>query len=152
MSTNTSEGGELFSLDRALFEADHLAIPSGLQGRRFAPVDWSPDGRRILGSLSKPGAKDRVTAIYDLDSEAYEPGPSSPAVNVSFFGDGQRIVWGDGDKLMLHDLRTGETRELLSTAPDGARAPILSPDGKTLYFLQHSAASDIHLLVAEDPR
>lgn len=52
---------------------------------------------------------------------------------------------------MLYDLETGETRELLSAAPDDAAWPMLSPDGKTLYFLQQSASSDIYLLTAEGP-
>ena len=69
----------------------------------------------------------------------------------AFFGEDHRIVWADRSKLMLHDLRRGETRELLSTASGGAKWPMLSPDGKTLYFLQESASSDIHLLVTEDP-
>ena len=95
------------------------------------------------------GASDEVTAIYNLDSEAYEAAPTG-GWGEAFFGDDHQFVWANGDTLMVHDLRTGETRELLSTAPDGARGPMLSPDGKTLYFLQQSASSDIHLLVAED--
>ena len=101
-----------------------------------------------------PGASvPEVTAIYNLDLEAYELAPLGVGGrNMAFCGEDHRIVWTDRSKLMLHDLRTGETRELLSTAPDGASGPMLSPDGKTLYFLQRSASSDIHLLVAEDPR
>jgi len=150
LSANTSEGGELFSLTAPYSKQTTWRFPRDSQNRMFAPVDWSSDGRRILGSLFTPGASDAITAIYDLDSEAYEIAPLRMALG-AFIGDDHHIVWADGSKLMLRDLRAGETRELLSAAPDGARGPMLSPDGETLYFLQQSASSDIHLLVAEDP-
>lgn len=150
LSTNTDDGGELFSLNQAYSEQATWIFPKDSQGRTFRPLDWSSDGRRILGFLATPGASDSVTALYNLDSEAYEVAPSGVG-GESFLGVDHRFVWTAGSDVIVHDLRTGETRQLISAEPDLARWPKLSPDGKTLYFIQRSASSDIHLLVAEDP-
>ena len=90
-----------------------------------------------------------MTAVYNLDSEVYELAPAEVGAR-AFLGADHRLVWSEGSGVIAHDLRTGETRELLSTAPDLAKWPRLGPDGKTLYFVQRSASSDIHLLVAEE--
>ncbi len=152
LSTNSDEGGELFSLAEPYSRQTTWIFPEDSQGRVFHPVDWSPDGRRILGIFSAPGATDSVAALFNLDSKAYEVAPANVGgQGQSFLGTDHRLVWTDGSQVIAHDLRTGETRELLSTAPDLAEWPMLGPDGKTLYFVQRSATSDIHLLVAEDP-
>jgi len=150
LSTNSDEGGELFSVTQPYSAQTTWLFPQDSQGRRFHPLDWSADGRRILGSFSAPGATESVTALYNLDSEAYELVPVEVGAH-AFLGADHRLVWTEGSEVIVHDLRTGETRELLSTAPDLAGWPMLAPDGETLYFLQQSASSDIHLIVAEDP-
>ncbi len=154
LSTNTTEGGKLISLTQPYSAQTTWSFPRDSQDREFAPIDWSPDGRRILGFFYAPGATDSVTALYNLDSETYAVAPADVGGQnqSSFLGTDHRLVWTEGSELIAHDLRSGETRELLSTAPDLARWPMLGPDGKTLYFVQQSTSSDIHLLVAEDPR
>jgi Tol biopolymer transport system component len=53
----------------------------------------------------------------------------------AWFADGQRIVYSHEDRLTIHDLATGRSRDIVSPVPGRqVRTPAVSPDGQRIVF------------------
>jgi Tol biopolymer transport system component len=118
-------------------------------GRTFTPWSWSPDGREIAG----PGgpvvggtagpifvysfATGKYTRVYDSE---YADSPL-------WLNDGRRLLVLDRSRILLLDLATRNTRELLSVAP----ATIdprwsIARDNRAIYFEREVEQADIWLM------
>lgn len=94
-----------------------------------AALSWTPDGSRVVVETARDGNSD-LYLIEDsgesrrlhTESGNRRMGPISP--------DGGRVAYLDGQTVMVTDLGTSETRELLTLAQSPAL--VWSPDGRTL--------------------
>jgi Tol biopolymer transport system component len=109
----------------------------------FYPRSWSPNGR-LLG-----GTADGAVVTFDLTTRRYEqltPPRFQPAGSPSeWLPDSRHLVVGSAatDSLLILDIATRRTRELLSTKPDVIRGFSVSPDGKRLYVTSGPEEGDI---------
>lgn len=135
--------------------SDARNLEIGAVGAEAVPVDWGPDGRRLLVSDNTEDLG-RV-GVYDLETDEvtwygtgeYEEG------GVSFHPDGERIVASrDRDALSLpviYDLATGEGRELdvpEGVASFGQTGNVVLADGRLIF--QHTTPTRRPELVAYD--
>lgn len=123
---------------------------------------WSPDGQ-TLAVVAELAGSDRIV-LYDVQQRqplrTLLTAPDQRQYrNLSFSPDGQRLVAevfypGEGQQLMLLDLGSGELRQL--TAPPARtadRAPIWSPDGKSLNFVStRNGFADLYRLELDSGR
>jgi dipeptidyl aminopeptidase/acylaminoacyl peptidase len=103
--------------------SDARKLPVGEIGAETAPVDWGPDGERLLLS---DNTEDRTrVGVYDLDSEAVRwYGTDEEESPTAFTEDGERVLaTRERDAAVMpvvYDVETGEGREL--DLPEGVAA------------------------------
>ena len=53
----------------------------------------------------------------------------------AWFAEGRRIAYSHEDRLLIHDLATGRSRDIVSPVPGRqVRTPAVSPDGRWIVF------------------
>ncbi len=117
-------------------------------GSNSAPA-WSPDGK-YLAYVSQRGpgttsltSRDKVLVIRSLDTgQEREVAVDLSLINrPQWWPDGRSIVVAGNDKqsrvgIYRIDAQTGEVTVLVQEEGNNYRFPMLSPDGKTLYYLR----------------
>lgn len=105
----------------------------------FAPA-WSPNGRLI--------AFERVGGIYVMDADGRNVRRLATGSRPSFSPDGAELAYaGAGSQQGIHVIALDGTNDVrLSTGADGA--PVWSPDGRQLAFVQRQGASPVRWLLA----
>jgi WD40 repeat protein len=99
--------------------------------QRFLAWDWSPDGKRLIGSLSGPPL---VIGCFSFETNQYE--------KLTDFGgfamwlpDSTRFIFLLNNKLYIGDVKTKRVREVFSTGENEIRSVDVSPDGELLLLL-----------------
>ena len=106
----------------------------------FEPSAWSPDGRSIAGQINaQPGG----IVVFSIASKT--------ASRITATGerphwlDDTQLLYQDRTSLQLVDVRTRETREVFSAAPDYIRGFDISKDRQSLYVARGAQEADIWL-------
>ncbi|HEU4713146.1 MAG TPA: protein kinase [Pyrinomonadaceae bacterium] len=120
-----------------------LPLPAGEQ--RFLVWDWSPDGKRLLGTLSGPP---QVLGSLSLDTNEYEKLTEFGA-SPMWLPDSTRFVFYFRRKIYVGDIKTKRVREVFSSGEQEIRSVDVSADGELLYYSVYSSESDIWLLDLE---
>ena len=115
-------------------------LPSLAPGVTFVVWDWSPDGKKLLGTDSKS----RVL-YYSLETNSYEKVLDLGAYPM-WLADSNRFVFLLDGKAYLSDIRTKRLREILPSQDSIFRSIAVSRDSQLIYFAVHSGQSDIWLL------
>ena len=120
--------------------------------RNFVVWDWSPDGKKLLGTLP---LGERAIAVYSFETKRLErivEDADSGNVIPSWLPDSRRIVFEKENKIYLTDTETKQTKEVLSRTPEIIRAAFVSRDARLLYYTVHLSESNIWLLdVSQNP-
>jgi len=125
------------------------SIPERFVGQNFAPA-WSSDGQYLAyfsrrhGSRYGPGATTIVVRSMKTGEEHDVPSRLDHRILRWFPGNSSLLVAvvANGWKFYSVDVKTGEATLLLGPSrfvPD----PVLSPDGKTIYYLRGAAETKI---------
>ena len=117
-----------------------LPTPEG--GKRFVAWDWSPDGKKLLGTMSVPPLE---LAYFSFETNRYEtllPFSGAPM----WLADNTRFLTYADNKAYLSDIVTRKVREIFTSSDGELRSVDISPDGTFLYFTVYSSESDIWLL------
>ena len=101
----------------------------------FVPASWSPDGTRIAGTAA--GA----VWIYDIATELYTR--LMPASHPTWLSGGRRLILASEGRLILVDVPTRFTREILALPDLHLATPTLSPDNRQLYFTRNAPESNV---------
>jgi serine/threonine protein kinase len=109
------------------------AWPGGL----FVPSSWSSDGRRLAG-WGTQGA-----VFYDIPSRTYEQVTNSGGGSFPAWLGPVRHLYLQAGHLMLLDLKSKQSREVLSVAPETIRNFSLSGDGRQLVITRGVNEADI---------
>jgi dipeptidyl aminopeptidase/acylaminoacyl peptidase len=112
----------------------------GLVGRSPDEVRWSEDSRAVYFRWRSPESRDTTTALYRVrpggGSPERVPDAAAPAVNGDWTPARTRRASERQGDIWVTDA-TGAERRITDT-PARERAPHLSPDGRTVYFIQGS--------------
>lgn len=119
-------------------------LPTPPPYERFVAWDWSPDGKRIVGTLSS--GPTLSTAFYSMETGTYTKIGNLAGTVPSWLPDSRHITYSSGNKIMIADCQSGTITELLSSATVIPRSPFVSRDGKLLYYTAHTYESNIWLL------
>jgi Tol biopolymer transport system component len=107
----------------------------------FTPTGWSPDGSRIAGTAL--GA----VWIYSTARRTYDRlvAGASP----TWLSSSRRLVYVSDGRLILLDVPTRFTREILAIPDLSLDAPFLSPDDRHLYFSRNAPEANIWVVELE---
>ena len=124
-------------------EANLQTLPEPGVDARFGPWDWSPDGKKVLGTFAGGGW--RGLGYFSPETNRYE--------RVSDFGtlpmwlaDSTRFIFLSDNKIYLTDINTKRSRQIFELGEETIRGLGISTDGQLLYVTAASAESDIWLL------
>jgi Tol biopolymer transport system component len=118
---------------------------------RFEPLDWSRDGRTIVGSKRDAASRRHGVVLYDLAGRSYRMLNETPDVaNCRFFDRDTKIVCSWRRGIVLLDTTSGASREILAAPPAREFAYVVpSEDGRWLTWLEAGDESDIWLATLE---
>ena len=116
-----------------------------LRGNYFAAFSWSPDGKKLAGTLRETQVGSAGIGIYTFETGEYRRLIDSGQFP-SWLNDSRRLVYDDDGRIMLVDAETGDTRQILSSPPDTLIYVRPSADNRYLYMVRGSSQSDIWLL------
>jgi serine/threonine protein kinase len=106
----------------------------------FVVWDWSPDGKKLLGTFS-----DGSGAYFSLETNQYEKVADFGAYP-KWLSDSVRFITFAGEKIYLGNVKTKQIVELLLLPETQIRSIGISRDSQMIYFAAHSTESNIWLL------
>ncbi len=144
---------DLYMLDPR--DAASTKLVAELQGA-WAPLDWSPDGRRLL-VVKEISVNESYLHVLDLESARLEPLTPSAGEKVAYGpavwskgGDGLYVVSDRGSeyrRLLYFDLASKAFTPLSDSIPWDVEELDLSADGRILAFTANAdGVSELHLL------
>lgn len=124
-------------------------LPSKENADGMVVWDWSPDGKKLAGVISK-GEK-RHVGFYSPDTQTYEIVIENSNVIPSWLPDSRHLIYSSGNKIFIVDIQTKAVKELFSNPDVDIRSPFVSRDGKLLYYTAANLESDIWMLDSGSP-
>jgi len=145
VSVNTTKTGRLIRLDGAGKVASMEDIPAPGPGQQFYPIDWSPDGKHLIGVGIR--SEDRFTttiAYYDPQTRRV----SAPFPNLSLgrrasrgTSLGERLILREDDGIHVIDA-TGDHRVIENTPSASYWMPVCR-SATTCYVARNNENADI---------
>jgi eukaryotic-like serine/threonine-protein kinase len=119
-------------------------------GLSFWPMCFSPDGRRLAGTLISVAGLSTGAAVYTLADRSYRRVSSEPVGQVSFLPDGRRIFLALRARVEVVDFDSGSAHEVLKM-PEGTELiwAELAGDGRHLTWHEQTDESDLWLATFE---
>ena len=111
------------------------ALPPLAQG--FTPAAWSPDGAQIAGTAG--GA----VWLYTFATGTFDR--LMPGSHPTWLSNSRRLIFASEGRLILADVPSGFTREILSVPDLYLDDPVLSTDGRQLYFSRNAPEANLWL-------
>jgi len=132
-------------------------------GDFFVAMAWSPDGRRIAGTVRAPDGRRAGIVLFDLETRRYER-LLDYGVWPSWLPDGRRLLFhaaprsdassGDGyppgDHLFVVDRETREVAELVGEPGASLDEATVSFDGRWIVCVRTSVRADIWTLARDE--
>jgi serine/threonine protein kinase len=116
---------------------------------KFAPWDWSPDGRALAGNLGGAQAGSQGIMIYTFQTNHFEK-IAEFGTRPMWLSDNRRLLFDEEGTIYLVDRQTrGKPLKIFSVAPNTFSGFTISPDDRSIYFSMDSTESDIWLRVVE---
>jgi dipeptidyl aminopeptidase/acylaminoacyl peptidase len=130
---------------RAPFDLSVKNIMRGerLVGRSPNEVRWSPNSRWVYFRWRDPEARDTATHVYRVAATGGAPQLLAdsaadrlvPGTDADWTPERSRMAFERRGDIFVADAATGRERRITDT-PGRERSPQISPDGRTVYFLQ----------------
>lgn len=138
---------------------EEFALPQPEQGREWrmaihgmadAVNEWMT-GQRGMAQSRIAFIRGNVVRFIDSDGEQEQAIPMlGAALSPSWHPGGTMVAYntfGPESRIVLHDLRTGKTRDLGAQRNTTNVTPVFTPDGKSLaYSLSTEAGADLYLM------
>ncbi|HVT14887.1 MAG TPA: protein kinase [Thermoanaerobaculia bacterium] len=130
----------LIDLGRPLAHRVSAELPA-YAGGVFEATSWSPDGQWLAGDTDRPGV-----VLYSFQTARYSKVTESGSLP-QWLHDGRRLVYLDGEKVFLLDVRSRAARPVLA-APPGSTFTWVSvgPDDRVLYLAHKRGEGHIWML------
>ncbi|CAN5578775.1 hypothetical protein BH20ACI3_BH20ACI3_39560 [soil metagenome] len=124
------------------------ALPPTSDSNGCIVRSWSPDGRKLAGTLQGPDGQNVGIVIYSLASQRYEQLTDFGFVP-SWLSDSRRLLFQHQGKIYLVDSQSKRVHEVLSVAPHETRGVTLSRDDRLIYFGLATIEADVWLMSLE---
>jgi WD40 repeat protein len=118
-------------------------LPAPENAIRFVAWDWSPDGKKLIGTMSRPALE---LAYFSFETNLYETLATTLSGPPMWLPDSTRFLSYHDNKAYLGDIRTKKTREIFVSRDGDLRSLDISTDGTLVYFTVYSSESDVWLL------
>jgi Tol biopolymer transport system component len=117
-------------------------------GRYFGPWSWSPDGGELAGTASGVERSSGPIVIYSFATGNYKRVyDSESADSPIWLNDGRNLLVQEPSRILLLDVVTHKTRELMSIAPDKMDFRwSITRDNRTIYFVRVVEQADVWLM------
>jgi eukaryotic-like serine/threonine-protein kinase len=109
--------------------------------------DWSPDGRTLAICGVGPAGG---LWLYSFDTRSYRRITNSGG-NAIWLKDGRRIIYSFGNRLMIVDVVSGATADVLAIDGESLAGPRMPADESRLYFMRTTVSGDIWLVRLSEP-
>jgi Tol biopolymer transport system component len=133
-------------------------------GAFFVAMAWSPDGRRIAGTVRRADGRRAGIVLFDLETRRYER-LLEYGVWPSWLPDSRRLLfhaaprseassgegYPPGDHLFLVDRETREVVELLGSPGSSLDEATVAFDGRWIACVRTSVRADIWTLARDEP-
>jgi Tol biopolymer transport system component len=126
---------DIFRVDRDGTPVSVETLPALSQG--FTPFAWSRDGVQIAGTSG--GA----IWVYRRDTRTYDR--LAAGGHPAWLRSGRRLVFASEGRLVLFDVPSRFTRELLALPDLYLDAPLVSADDRQLYFSRNAPEANVWL-------
>jgi Tol biopolymer transport system component len=135
--------------------AEKIPLPA-VPGRRFLPGAWSPDSKRIAGTLVRRADRepDGGIYIYDVASKSFTK-IRDTGQRVRWLADGRTIVIQDGGALYVTDLITKQVHQFPFSQHTAIIAKWADPfwtDGKSVCWVEQLNEADVWLVELEEQK
>jgi Tol biopolymer transport system component len=112
---------------------------------RFLGGNWSPDGRRLVGTAAREGERGgRGTWTYEIESGEYRR--IAEVSGAPIWLDDRTFVFADSRALKLLDIETGQSKVLDLVLSSRFEAWIFSSDRRWLYGSRTETQGDVWML------
>jgi Tol biopolymer transport system component len=136
-----------------------LTAPLPLHSIRFLPLfdethgfrvaAWSPDGKRVVGSVRTATTYEGGVVVHLVGTKKYERVTNSGSP-VAWLPDGRRVLYQDKNSLMAVDVETKKAQPVLDKLGVGVNSLALARDGRTLLAVRSDNQADIWMLGAPE--
>jgi Tol biopolymer transport system component len=126
--------GFIMDLGRPYQEQDPFTFPPPPEAAAtYVGYSWSPDDRQIAGTTYTKNKEIPGIVIYDLASRQYQR-LNHEGNGPIWLPDHRRLLFSHNNRISLIDGQTKVARELLLPRGELADNPVISPDGRFLYY------------------
>ncbi len=138
--------GQTYILDmsKSWQEQTPQTLPLSENVSGFVAWDWSPDGKKLGGTIFEGNA--RFLGIYSFETNSYTKIAGNNEFIPAWLPDSRRLVYGADNKIFIADISNSKISELVTSPTEQLRSPFVNRDGKLLYYSAHTSESDIWLL------
>ena len=133
---------KIFNVNEEWSQQTPQLLPTMNDGSRFVAWDWSADGKKLIGTISRPPLE---IAYFSFETNRFEkllPFSGSPM----WLPDNTRFIFFTPTTAYVSDIKTKRVREIFASADGELRSIDISPDGTLVYFTVYTSESDIWLL------
>jgi eukaryotic-like serine/threonine-protein kinase len=110
---------------------------------QFVAWDWSPDSKRLVGTLS--GSDDGI-AVFSFETSQFEKIADAVSSIPVWHPNSRHFIYATENKIIFLDAQTKTSRAVLANELEQIRNPFVSADGRLLYYTVSSSESDVWLV------
>jgi Tol biopolymer transport system component len=139
-------GGFIMDLSRSYQEQELFTFPPFPETDvTYVGFSWSHDSQKIAGTVYTKNKEVRGIIIYDLALRQYTR-LNHKGNGPVWLPDNRRLLYTHEEKLYLIDSQTKAVRELRLSPGELADNPVISPDGRYLYYSVDDSEESIWLI------
>ncbi len=131
-------------MNKAWSEQKLRLLPELEKGEIFGAWDWSPDGKKLLGTFAERQVRTHV-GYFSLETNRYEKVVNFGDIPV-WLSDSIRFIFPSDGKAYLADIKTKRVREIFASGEEEIGGLGISNDGQLLYFTVPTSENNIWLL------
>lgn len=140
-----TKGTFLLDPSRAWNEQTPEALPPlPGPGQVFCALDWSPDGRMLVGFAIGPEGPSAGTWTWSFETREYQRyDTQAGAASHRWLSDSRRVLYIQDSTAMLLDTVSKRLNPVLSINPDRLTDIFVTQDNRWIYFSRYSLEGDI---------
>lgn len=132
----------VIEVDKEWAQQTPQPLPRPEGERHFVAWDWSPDGKKLVGTFSGDQLGVGYFSLADRSFEKLADAEKYPM----WLSDSRRFIFSTESKVYVADIVTKRVREVFGTGEEQIGSIGISNDDRLLYFSVQESESDIWLL------